>query len=222
MRFAKEAWPFVTPFVAIGIVLLLLGEPWWALGALLVGFLVLLFFRDPDRRFVGTPDVVLAAADGVVTLVDTVEDAQVGPGTRQRVATFLSVFDVHVQRAPIAGSVVASHRARGRKVAAFRADAAIVNESHLTVLRDARGDVVGVRQIAGLLARRVVAYLSPGEDVGRGEHLGLIKFGSRVDVIVPASYRVLVSVGSRTRAGETPLATAGGAAAAAPHRSRPS
>jgi phosphatidylserine decarboxylase len=206
MRLAKEAWPFFTPFAAAALVLALLRQPWWAAAALGAGLLVLLFFRDPARRFDGDVEVVLAAADGVVTGIETVEDPLVGPGPRHRVATFLSVFDVHVQRAPIAGTVVKSHGAKGRKVAAFRPDAATVNESHLTVLRGEQGEIVGVRQIAGLLARRVVPYLSLGDTVRRGDHLGLIKFGSRVDVLVPPSYRILVDVGARLRAGETPLA----------------
>jgi phosphatidylserine decarboxylase len=207
MRFAKEAWPFVLPFVAAALLLAWLGRFGWAALAGVVGALVLLFFRDPARRFDGPPELVLAAADGVVTSVETVEDPLVGPGARHRVATFLSAFDVHVQRSPIAGSVVASHAARGRKVAAFRPDADRVNESHLTVLRGPGGELVGVRQIAGLIARRVVPYLTVGDTVARGDHLGLIKFGSRVDVFVPESYRVLVAVGQRVRAGETPLAT---------------
>ena len=206
MRFAREAWPFVVPFAAAALVLLLLREPWWAAAAAVIGLLVLLFFRDPSRAFDGGSAVVVAAADGVVTAIDTVEDPLVAPGKHVRVATFLSVFDVHVQRAPIAGKVVASHAAKGRKVAAFRPDADVVNESHLTVLRGERGEVVGVRQIAGLLARRVVPYLGLGDAVRRSDHLGLIKFGSRVDVFVPPSYRILVAVGARMRAGETPLA----------------
>jgi phosphatidylserine decarboxylase len=221
MRFAREAWPFVLPFAAVALLLLLLRHPWWAAVAITVGLLVLLFFRDPTRRSSGAPEMVLAAADGVVTGIETVEDPLVGPGTWLRVATFLSVFDVHVQRTPIAGAVVASHASRGRKVAAFKPEAATVNESHLTVLRDEAGRHVGVRQIAGLLARRVVPYLRVGDSVERGDHLGVIKFGSRVDVLVPPTYRILVAVGQRMRAGETPLAAATGSTTAEPARTEP-
>jgi phosphatidylserine decarboxylase len=206
MRFAREAWPFVAPFAVAALALLLLGRPWWALAAATAGVLVLLFFRDPSRTFAGGAEIVVSAADGVVIGVETVDDPLVAPGPRLRIATFLSVFDVHVQRAPVGGAVVASQRSPGRKVAAFRPNAHEVNESHLTVLRDARGETVGVRQIAGLVARRVVHYLEPGESVRRGDHLGLIKFGSRVDVLVPPSYRVLVAAGDRLRGGETPIA----------------
>lgn len=207
MRFAREGWPFVAPLLLLALALLALRRPGWAAVAGLAGIAVLLFFRDPPRQFQGDPGIVLAPADGLVTAVETVEDPELGPGRFHRVVTFLSVFDVHVQRVPVGGTVVRSSLTRGRKVAAFRRDAGAVNERHLTVLRRADGDLVGVRQIAGLLARRVVCYLRAGQSVERGAHLGLIKFGSRVDLLVPASYRVLVAKGDRVKNGSTPVAS---------------
>ncbi len=206
MSFAREAWPFVLPFVVLGAGLLVFKHPAWGIASLVLGLLVLLFFRDPHRRFEGEDDIVLAAADGVVTQVDTVEDASVGPGRFQRVVTFLSVFDVHVQRVPTSGEVVASSLARGRKVAAFKVNADEVNELHLTVIERPDGARVGVKQIVGLLARRVVCYLEIGQRIERGQHLGLIKFGSRVDVLVPESWEILVKKGDRMKNGATPLA----------------
>lgn len=206
MRFARESLPFVLPFVALGGALLWLGLWPWGLAAAGVAFLVLLFFRDPARSFDGDPDVVVAPADGRVTRVDTVEDPGVGPHRYHRVVTFLSVFDVHVQRCPAAGRVLARQHRKGARVAAFLPHADQVNESHLSVLRRDNGDVVAVRQIAGLVARRVVCYLKEGQSVTRGEHLGLIKFGSRVDLFVPLSYRVLVEPGARLAGGKTPVA----------------
>jgi phosphatidylserine decarboxylase len=206
MKFAKEAWPFVLPFVLAAGVLLALGHPGWAAGLLVAGLLVLLFFRDPHRVYDGEAGVVLAAADGLVTRVDEIDDPEVGPGRHHRIVTFLSVFDVHVQKVPVTGTVVASRYTVGRKVAAFRADAGEVNEKHLTVIRRESGDFVGVRQIAGLLARRVVCYLKDSDQVRRGQPMGLIKFGSRVDLVVPAGYRVLVKKGDRVKNGVTPMA----------------
>lgn len=206
MTFAKEAWPFVLPVAALAAALFYFHQPAWAWAAALLAVGVLLFFRDPRRRFDGDPGVVLAAADGLVTRVDAVEDPAVGPGRHRRVVTFLSVFDVHVQRTPVEGRVVASELTRGRKVAAFRPDAGEVNEQQLTVLERATGERVGVRQIAGLVARRVVCRLRPGREVARGEHLGIIKFGSRVDVLVPEGYEILVEKGDRVRTGATPIA----------------
>jgi phosphatidylserine decarboxylase len=211
MKFAREAWPFVLPFAALAAILLGLGRPGWALGALLVALAVLLFFRDPKRVPAGGPGSVLSAADGLITRVDRVEDPAVGPGTFHRVVTFLSVFDVHVQKTPVAGRVVASSHARGRKLAAFRERAGEVNEQHLTVLERPDGDRIGVRQIAGLLARRVVCSLDEGDAVERAQPMGLIKFGSRVDVLVPEGYRVTVARGDRVKNGQTVIARPAGA-----------
>ncbi len=208
MSFAKESWPFVAPFALLAALAAGTGHPAWAAGAGAAGLAILAFFRDPARGFAGEADVVLAPAAGLVTLVDAVDDPapEMAPGTYHRVVTFLSVFDVHVQKAPAGGEVVASRHTPGRKVAAFRADAGDVNDQHLTVIRRPGGELIGVRQIAGLLARRVVCYLAAGERVERGQPLGLIKFGSRVDLLVPASYRLLVKRGDRVRNGATPVA----------------
>jgi phosphatidylserine decarboxylase len=206
MKFAKEGWPFVLPFLFLAGLLFVFGRPGWGAAALVVGLLVLLFFRDPKRSYEGEVGFVLAPAAGLVTRVDTVEDPEIGPGRYHRVVTFLSVFDIHVQRVPAAGEVIASRYSRGRKVAAFREDAGDVNEKHLTVIRRPNGDLVGVRQIAGLLARRVVCYLKEGDRVHRGQSMGLIKFSSRVDLLVPESYRVLVKKGDRLKNAATPVA----------------
>ena len=206
MRFAREAWPFVAPFPLLALALAATGRKKSAAGALLAGGAVLLYFRDPERSYHGGADVAVAAADGVVTLVDTVEDPAIGPGRFRRVVTFLSAFDVHVQKTPTDGVVVASGLTRGKKLAAFKPDIDKVNEAHLTVIERPDGERVGVRQIAGLIARRVVCYLSPGQPVQRGQPLGLIKFGSRVDLLVPESWEVLARQGDRLRNGETPVA----------------
>jgi len=206
MTFAKEAWPFVLPFVFAAAILYWFDHPGWAIAALVTGLLVLLFFRDPTRRYEGGSGVVLAAADGLITRIDTIEDPEIGPGRYHRIVTFLSVFDVHVQKAPAAGEVIASRYSVGKKVAAFREDAGDVNEKHLTVIRRQNGDTIGVRQIAGLLARRVVCYLKEGDHVHRGQPMGLIKFGSRVDLLVPESYEVKVKKGDRVKNGATPMA----------------
>jgi phosphatidylserine decarboxylase len=206
MTFAKEAWPFVLPFVVLAAILYLLRYPGYGTAALVIALVILLFFRNPTRRYNGAVEIVLSPADGVITRVDTIEDPEIGPGRYQRIVTFLSVFNVHVQRAPATGEVTLSRYAAGRKVAAFREDAGDVNEKHLTVFRRANGDLIGVRQIAGLLARRVVCYLKESDRVERGQLMGVIKFGSRVDVLVPEGYQVLVQKGDRVRDGLTPLA----------------
>lgn len=206
MTFAKEAWPFVLPFALLAIGLFWFGHPRWGAAAAILGVLVLLFFRDPARRFGGGPEIVVAPADGVVTEVTTVEDAEIGPGRYHRVVTFLSVLDVHVQRCPTDGRIVHSRGRAGLKLAAFRPDVGEKNQAWTNVFERPDGTRIGVRQLAGLLARRVVSYVRAGEDVRRGDRLGVIKFGSRVDLFVPSTYRVLVTKGNRVRNGVTPMA----------------
>ena len=207
MTFAKEAWPFVLPFVFAAAVLYWFDRPGWAFAALVVSLLVLLFFRDPSRRYEGEPGAVLAPADGLITRIDTIADPEIGPGRYHRIVTFLSVFDVHVQKVPAAGEVIASRYKAGKKVAAFREDAGDVNEKHLSVIRLQNGDTIGVRQIAGLLARRVVCTLKEGDHVHRGQPMGLIKFGSRVELFLPKELTgdVAVGIGQVVHAGRTVL-----------------
>lgn len=206
MRIAPEAWPFVLPAVGSAAGLGVIG--WWrcGLGLLLVGAALALFFRVPHRRDPRDPHAVVAPASGRVLRIDEVADAEVGTGSWQRVVTFLSAFDVHVQRAPVAGEVVHTAFRPGRKVAAFHPEAGEVNECRLLVLRHGSGELVGVRQIAGLLARRTVAYPRAGDRLQRGALIGLIKFGSRVDLLLPPSYTVAVRPGERLRDGETIVA----------------
>lgn len=206
MRLAPEGWPFVLPWLALAGVLFALAQPRWASACLVLALGVALFFRDPARSFDGPVEILVAPADGKVLRVDTVEADFAESAERQRIVTFLSVFDVHVQRSPVGGEVVGSRYRPGAKVAAFRPEAGEVNEQQLTVIRTDSGELVGVVQVAGLVARRVVGYLSQGERVERGERLGLIRFGSRVDLLVPPGYIIAVEPGDRVVAGETPMA----------------
>jgi phosphatidylserine decarboxylase len=212
MGFAREAWPFVAPPALAAVVLFALGWPVAGSVLAVVAVLLLLFFRDPSARYEGSDDVVLAPAWGKVLRVEPAEDPAVSTEPLQRIVIFLSVFDVHLQRAPIGGRIVHCMANAGRRVAAFRHDAGDVNAGRLTVLEAESGDRVGVRQIVGLLARRIVCYFQPGQRVKQGETLGLIKFGSRVDLLVPSRYEVLVAPGARLRGGVTPAARARAAA----------
>lgn len=208
MKFAPDAWPFVLPFVFLAALLGAVGRYLGAGIAGLLGLGTLLFFRDPERKGGGDTNTLLAAADGLITRIDEVEAPSVGPGQFRRVVTFLSVFDVHIQRVPTDGDVIASELTRGPKLAAFAIEAD-KNESHEVVIeRRHGGDRIAVRQLVGLIARRIVCHLDRGERVVRGQHLGLIKFGSRVDLIVPLDYEILVAKGDRVRGGETPMARA--------------
>ena len=205
MTFAREAWPFVLPPALAAALLAALGFWLPALVLAVVALLVLGFFRVPRRAGGGDPNTLFAAADGRVTAIDRVAEPELGGGDFQRVVTFLSVFNIHLQRSPTAGEVFVSRYRPGPKLAAFR-QAAADNESHLTAIRRDDGAVVGVRQLAGLLARRVVCYLRPEQRVDARQPLGLIKFGSRVDLLIPDSFEILVRPGQRVREGVTPMA----------------
>ena len=206
MTFAREAWVFVLPVALLALVALVAQWPRSALVLGLVAALVLAFFRIPSRSFSGSPSVVLAPANGTITAIERVEEPLMGEGRFLRVTTFLSVFNIHVQRAPVDGRVVESRFKPGRKIAAFKPEAGDVNESHLVVLETPSGERIGVKQIAGLVARRVVSYLRTGQTVKRGELIGVIKFGSRVDVYLPETHQILVAKGDKVTEGLTPLA----------------
>jgi phosphatidylserine decarboxylase len=159
------------------------------------------FFRDPDRTAPSGPGVILAPADGrVMDVRAAVEDPFVGPA--QAVSIFLSPLDVHVNRSPLAGLVVDVEYRPGEKLAAYRAEASERNERTTISIQGEAARVV-VRQIAGVLARRIVCRVRPGDKLASGERFGLIKFGSRTDLIVPASVQLRVKTGDRVRGGET-------------------
>jgi len=210
MTFAREAWPFVLPAALAAVALAVMRL--WLPAVLVVAVAVLLlgFFRVPRRTSGGDADILLSAADGKVMTVDRIPAPELGEGSFQRVATFLSVFNVHLQRAPTSGRIVLSQYRPGPKLAAFRV-AAADNESHLTAIRRDDGEVIGIRQIAGLLARRIVCYLQPEQRIDIGQPLGLIKFGSRVDLLIPDTFEILVRPGQRVREGVTPMARRKGA-----------
>ena len=196
---AAEGWPFIFPPAAAACILA--GMGWWAAaGVFAVLALVFLgFFRDPERRPPDLSGAVLAPADGKVMEVAPADDAWVGPAVR--VSIFLSPLDVHINRAPVAGLVAGVEYAAGKFRAAYRPEASEVNaRCTVTLEGDAR---VTVRQIAGLLARRIVCRVQPGDKLEKGERYGLIRFGSRTDLFVPRLTEMRVRAGDRVRGGES-------------------
>ena len=159
------------------------------------------FFRDPDRKIPEGDSIIISPADGKVTAVTTINDPDVGENSKL-VSIFLNVFDVHANRVPISGKIISSSRKNGQFVSAFRHDAADVNEQ-TTILFDTSIGAVKVKQIAGLIARRILCYAKVGEKMNKGDRLGFIMFGSRTDIILPSSVDVLVEVGQRVVGTET-------------------
>jgi len=206
VRIAREGWPFIA---IAWLVTLAAAFLWWP-AALLLGILavwVVAFFRDPIRPGLRGDRFVVAAAEGhVVHVIETDEPMYVKERS-VRISIFLSVFDVHVNRYPVDGTVELVHYNKGKFLHAADEKASLDNEQSSVGLRGPHGRVL-VRQIAGLIARRIVTDSKPGDRVAQGARLGLIRFGSRTDVFLPLSARPAIKVkpGDRVRVGGTVLA----------------
>jgi len=160
------------------------------------------FFRDPTRTIPQSAGLIVSPGDGVVTAAELIDTTS---GSKLRVSIFLSVFNVHVNRSPVAGKVVGYEYFKGQFLNAMNLASSTENEQNLIVI-DAGGYEVSFKQIAGLLARRIVCNLKVGDVVERGQRMGLIKFGSRVDVLMPADATLKVKLGMRVSGGSTILA----------------
>jgi phosphatidylserine decarboxylase len=189
--------------IAAGLLFWLTSWP-WALIPLLLAVFFLWFFRDPERAIPQGVGLIVSPGDGLVTETIRLETPD---GPRQRISIFLSVFDVHVNRSPIAGTIREVRYQKGLYLNAMNPASADRNEQNIVTVRGEEGYEVTFKQIAGLLARRIVFLPAQGGAVGRGERVGLIKFGSRVDVLVPAEAEILVKKGVRVKGGASVLAT---------------
>ena len=209
---AREGLPFILVCLAAAVLAALWARTggWGMRSAAPALFLALTlfvayFFRDPERQVPQDPRLVVSPADGKVMSVGPVEGEDSMGGTATRVTIFLSIFDVHVQRAPLGGRVAHYAYRPGRFVAAWRDDASSENERASLGIDTGAGPLL-VRQIAGLVARRIATYPREGDTVTRGDRVGLIRFGSRVDVFLPADWPVTVEPGDKVRGGETAVA----------------
>ena len=205
----RAGWPFITAF-AIGTALLtLLWAPLFWIGLILTTWCVY-FFRDPERFPPLDPQVVASPGDGVVQKIISVippAELDLGDEAYTRISIFLNVFDVHVNRIPFSGTVRKLHYHPGLFLNASLDKASEENERQLVSLTTADNRRIGVVQIAGLVARRILCDLKEGQMVSTGERFGIIRFGSRVDVYLPADAHILVREGQRAVGGETALAT---------------
>jgi phosphatidylserine decarboxylase len=199
VRFARDAYPLAGG-CAVAAALLAWWSPWLALFPLLAGAFCLYFFRDPARTPPAERDVVLSPADGKIIVADA-----------RRVSIFLNIFNVHICRTPIAGKVANIRHERGGFRAAWHDEASLTNERAIVEVEGQRR--LTFTLVAGLVARRIVFWTAPGRELRAGERVGLIRFGSRVDVDLPAGAALAVRVGERVRAGESVLARFEGAAA---------
>jgi len=210
---------FLVPLFAIGIIsgslLAALAERLSALeNDLLIfvvglvfslGLFVLYFFRDPEREVPADERIIVSAADGLVVDVVEMDEPDFGLGRMRRIAVFLSVFDVHVNRAPVAGTIKRTTYKAGEFLDVRHKESSTRNECRSWWIETERGPVA-VRQIAGLVARRIVAWSGEGDAVARGFRFGMIRFGSRTEVFVPLECSVLVKAGDRVAGASTPIA----------------
>ena len=203
----KDGYPWVLVPLAAGLAAGLLYLFWPALLLLALALVLLLlaafmayFFRDPQRAVPTESGLVVSPADGKVTRIEKLSAD--GADTPTVVSIFLSPFDVHVNRAPIAGEVIDVTYTKGRFIAATSDNASLVNEQNALTIKGERMTVV-CKQIAGVLARRIVCWSRPGDSLELGERFGLIKFGSRTDLVLPREVEVLVKVGERVSGGVT-------------------
>jgi phosphatidylserine decarboxylase len=200
MPIAREGWPIILVLVGLSALTFLLRWPWVGGVFLFLGLFTTFFFRDPDRPVPADPRLVLSPADGKVVVAGAAPAGNpLGEGTSQ-VSIFLSVFDVHVNRAPIGGRISRVEYNEGLFLPAFQEKASLANEQNSVTIDDG-GRSVTFKQIAGLIARRIVFKKKVGDSVAAGERVGMIKFGSRVDVFLPRDTRLRVKKGDRVVAG---------------------
>jgi phosphatidylserine decarboxylase len=194
---------YALALVAVAVLIGIWATPLLALLPLLLAVFFLWFFRDPERVIPSTLGAVVSPADGKITGVSTI---QVKGEPRTSISIFLNVFNVHVNRSPAAGVITAVEYRRGKYLNAMNPASAEFNEQNICTLRTEDGCDIVFKQIAGLLARRIVFSRKVGDRLARGERIGLIKFGSRCDVILPTSAKVVVRVGNIVKGGSSTLA----------------
>jgi len=209
-RLAPEGWPFIIGGLVLTLLAVVFKLVWVSVPLGLLTLFTITFFRDPARRVPGDPGLVVSPADGkVVEVLAGAAEPGLPREGYTRVAIFLSVFNVHVNRAPVAGTVKSVEYTAGRFLSAFKPEASTENERNRIGLvngENDHGELIPFTQIAGLIARRIACYKQPGDTVQRGERVGLIRFGSRTEILLPPGYEVAVSVGDTVRGGSSIIA----------------
>jgi len=204
VRIDPAGFPFIAIAALPAVVALVVARPVVAAALLILPILIALFFRDPDRRPPRDPRLVLAPADGNVLHAGAARSEEAPPGQWLQVTIFLSPLDVHINRTPVSGRVTRVEYVAGSTFPAYRPDAH--KNEHSEIWLDHDGQPVVARQVVGVLARRVVCRVTSGQQLDAGARIGLMKFGSRMDVFVPTTAQLTISSGVHVRAGETIIA----------------
>jgi phosphatidylserine decarboxylase len=218
----KAAFKMLLITLALVILLPVIGVLGWLISSAMIGvsifvFLVwfafalftLYFFRDPNARVPAGAGLVVSPGHGKVDVVDTLNEPQFMGGNCQRISMFLSVVDVHVQNSPVSGKVTYLKETEGQFLNAMKTECATCNENVYIGFQstDPQNEKIGIKLIAGVIARRIVPFVQVGDDLARGDRISLIQFGSRVDVYLPHSAKIKVKIGDRVVGGESVLAT---------------
>ncbi len=204
---AQEGFPFIALSAFFTLITAILGYEILAWPALLVTCFVVAFFRDPERMTDASPDKILSPADGKVILIEEQLDHTYLDEQVIKISIFMNVFNVHVNRIPIEGTIESIHYKPGKFYSADSKKGALQNERCGIILQCESGQKIAFVQVAGLIARRIVNWLEPTDTVQRGERFGLIRFGSRVDIYLPLNSVIDVQVGQKVTAGKTSLAS---------------
>jgi phosphatidylserine decarboxylase len=205
LGFARSVWKFFIPLAVLTALFAFLG--WYIAAAivLILAVYVLYFFRDPERKTPGIPNSVCSPADGVVASVLEVPAKQFPEGKAMRIAIFLNIFNVHVQRIPVSGRVTKVEQRAGRCMNAMNEKCSEENEA-VTVWLDTNFGPIGVRQLSGAIARRIICFAREGDELERGDRYGVIQFASRVEIFLPINATIKVQPGQKVTGGETCMA----------------
>jgi len=203
---AKEGYPFICYCAFITIISAILGYHSISLILLAVTTFILMFFRDPERIIPEGDDIVLSPADGKIIVSELVRDVRFSEDEILKISIFMNIFNVHVNRNPVSGVVSRVNHVPGAFLAADNDQAHLKNEYCAVTVTGSNNKEITFVQIAGLIARRIVCWLEPGDTIIQGRRFGLIRFGSRVDIYLPKESQTVVSPGQKVTAGETILA----------------
>ena len=204
IRIAPDGYPFIIIFALITVLVYIFGKPWIAVLSLAFTLFMVLFFRDPDRIIPVDKGVFVSPADGKVIMIKDVYEKDYLKAESKEISIFMSIFNVHVNRAPCEGNVSLIKHSPGKFLVAHKDAASIENENTVMVLEGKDGKIL-VRQVAGLIARRIVCKVKVGDVLRRGERYGMIKFGSRLDVYLPKDTEIQIKIGDKVKAGQTVL-----------------